>query len=169
MTDAISDAAPPAIRLATPEDAPAMCALINPIIARGGTTAHRDPFDAARMIHHYIAPPGNICCQTAWLGDDLAGFQALIRANPDWPPEHRLPEAWASIGSFVALGAQGRGIGHALFAATCVAARAAGITAIDATIRRENTGGRAFYRSLGFRLWREDGARVCKRFDLTAG
>ncbi len=39
-------------RPATAADAPAMCAILNAIIARGGTTGHRRPFDTGRMERH---------------------------------------------------------------------------------------------------------------------
>ena len=60
----------------------------------------------------------------------------------------------------------GRGIGGALFAETCKAARAAGAVAIDATIRRENTGGLRFYDKMGFVDYRPEAERIGKRFDL---
>ena len=46
-------------RPAQKRDAAAMCDVINPIIAAGGTTAHRNRFDLERMIAHYIEPPLN--------------------------------------------------------------------------------------------------------------
>ena len=45
------------IRAAIPADADALAALLNQIIDAGGTTAHLNPFDAPRMLNHYIAPP----------------------------------------------------------------------------------------------------------------
>ncbi len=39
-------------RPATPDDANTMCGVINPIIAEGSTTAHRNSFDVARMMRH---------------------------------------------------------------------------------------------------------------------
>ena len=143
-----------------------MCRLLNAIIAEGGSTAHRTPFDEAEMRRHYIAPPLGISCTVALDGAEVVGFQALERADPDWPGEDKLPEGWAVIASFVARGRQGQGIGGRLFAATLAAARAAGIRHIDATIRRENTGGRAFYGRLGFTDYREGAETVSKRYDL---
>lgn len=143
-----------------------MAEVINPIIAQGGTTAHRQPFDEQRMIDHYIAPPYGIHCAVA---DDqkLVGFQALEWCDPDWPGQDRLPADWAVIATFVALGRQGQGIGRRLFEATLAAARAAGVRTIDATIRRENVAGLTFYSRLGFVDYRTGDATIGKRMDLS--
>lgn len=154
------------IRLATVTDAPAMCLLINRIIAIGGTTAFRDPFDDAMMRDQIIAPPGAICCHLAQDAQGLAGFQALFMADPAWDGPDPLGPDWGLIGTYVAAGRQGQGIGKSMFAATKAAARAAGITRLDATIRRENTGGLAYYTAMGFVDWRADANSLSKRFDL---
>lgn len=147
-------------------DAGAMCALLNPIVAAGGTTAHRVPFTEERMIRHYVAPPLGIACTLALDDTGLLGFQALERADPDWKGPDPLPEGWAVVATFVRVGAQGRGVGRTLFAETIAAARSAGIVAIDATIRRPNAGGLRFYEGLGFRTWRETAEAISKRYDL---
>lgn len=156
------------VRVAVPADAPAMCAVINPIIAAGGTTAHEQPFDSARMIAWNIAPPGLVCCMVAEVEGVIEGFQVLAQ-------EDRLPAGWAGIGSFVRR--QGLGIGQHLWAATHKAALAAGVATIDATIRADNVPGLAYYSGLGFADYDviravplRDGRpvdRIRKRFDLT--
>ena len=151
------------LRPATEADARGLCDLLNPIIAAGGTTAHRRVFDAERMIHHYIAPPLSISCTLAESKGRILGFQALEWSDPDWPGEDRLPADWAIIATFVRLGLTGAGIGSRLFGITRAAARAAGVAAIDATIRRENAGGRAYYSRMGFEDWRADAERISKR------
>jgi L-amino acid N-acyltransferase YncA len=138
------------IRPARAADAQPMCDLLNPIIAEGATTAHRTPFDPEHMIAHYIAPARGASCVTAWDGDRLMGFQALEWPDPDWKDWGSVPADWGLIASFVAEGAQGRGIGQALFAATRAVARDAGMVAIDATIRADNQPGLAYYTKLGF-------------------
>lgn len=155
------------IRQCRAGDAAAMCDLLNAIIARGGTTAHRQPFDPARMTSHYIDASDSISCVAAFDDAHLLGFQALAHADPDGSGPDALPPGWAVIASFVAESHQGRGIGRALFAATRSAALHAGIVAIDATIRRENKAGQGYYAGLGFREWREGPETVSKRFDLT--
>ena len=134
-------------RPARPADADALCDIINPIIHAGGTTAHATPFDPARMLRHYLAPPRLIACTVAEHDGVIAGFQSLV-----WPDEEGdiFPEGWAIIGSFVRQDMGGRGIGRALFDATRAAASAAGVHTIDATIRADNDGGLAFYEALGF-------------------
>ena len=152
MTPSVASSGGPApvIRAAQAGDASAMAAVINPIIARGGTTAHRDAFDSARITATFIAPPRLICCLLAERGGTILGFQTLERIDPDWPGEDALPADWAIISTFVSPPHHGCGIGRALFARTLPLARAAGVRAIDATIQRENIGGQAFYARLGF-------------------
>jgi L-amino acid N-acyltransferase YncA len=66
----------------------------------------------------------------------------------------------------VQTGGQQRGTGGRLFAQTRTKAQAAGVQTIDATIRKENTGGRRFCDRLGFTDYRDEPERVCKRYDL---
>jgi L-amino acid N-acyltransferase YncA len=159
-------------RPAQPKDAPDMCAILNAIIAIGGTTAYEDPFTPATMTANYIAAPQLIRCTVALIDDLPVGFQAL------WHPDHHttLPAGWAFIASFVKPDLTGQGIGRALFAATAKAARTAGIRTIDATIRADNRSGLTFYSAMGFRDYDvisavplKDGTpidRIRKRFDL---
>jgi L-amino acid N-acyltransferase YncA len=161
------------VRPATIDDATALTLIINPIIKAGGTTAHQTPFDEARMARHYIAPPQIIQCTVAERNGVVSGFQSLM-----WPDEEgdTFPDGWAIIASFVARTSAGNGIGQAMFAETRRAAIAAGVTTIDATIRADNTGGLAYYTSLGFVDYEvlpavplRDGTlvdRVRKRLDL---
>lgn len=161
------------VRPATPADAHAMAELINAIIAVGGTTAHEDPFTAAAMDAEYISLPQSISCVVAEDGGKLLGFQGLAFPYPDDP----MPPGWATIGTFARVGLTQRGVGSALFVRTLTSARAAGIAAIDATIRADNVGGLAFYSRLGFvdydrriAVPLKDGTpmdRVRKRFDIS--
>jgi L-amino acid N-acyltransferase YncA len=153
------------VRQATAADAPAMAELLNAIIARGGTTAHRTPFSTERMIHHYVASERGISSVVADAGGAILGFQSLDWPAPDWAGANPLPAGWAYIATFVAIGAQGRGVGQRLFAATLAAARGAGVTTIDATIRRENAGGLAYYSGLGFQDYWSDEVVLAKKFE----
>ncbi|WP_454811486.1 N-acetyltransferase family protein [Labrys neptuniae] len=141
-----------------------MAQLINEIIAIGGTTAHRRPFDEHRILDEFIAAKRGICCFVAVDDAQILGFQALEWCDPDWPGEDRLPADWAVIGTYVVPEAHGRGIGRALFRETAGAAKAAGVRFIDATIRKENAGGQAFYGSIGFVDYRGGAESVSKRF-----
>lgn len=133
-------------RPAVPDDASAMAALINEIIAIGGTTAYEDPFTPESMDHGFISPPYKLSCTLVEDEGQLLGFQVLL-----WPNEHEpFPDGWAYIGTYARVGHTGSGVGRALFAETLKAARAAGVKTIDATIRADNTGGLAFYSRMGF-------------------
>jgi len=153
-------------RLARTADAPKMCALLNAIIEVGGTTAHRVVFNVDQMVEHFIAHPRGISCVVATDGDDIVGFQSLEWSDPDWPGPDVFPADWAVIASFVANGSQGLGIGRRLIEATLVHARAAGGVAIPAVIRKENTGGRAYYAGIGFEEYQEDSETVTRLMRL---
>lgn len=155
-------------RPAMPDDAPAMCCLLNTIIAKGGTTAHTKPFDVDRMISHYITVPNLIACTVALHGANIVGYQWLERADPDWQGDEKLPEGWSIIASFVSDGQQGKGIGGRLFDATVASARTAGISHIDATIRKHNLGGLKYYSRMGFVDYRETEVSISKKFTVTS-
>lgn len=162
----------PTTRPATAKDATAMAALLNEIIAIGGTTAYEEPFTSESMDHHYVSARNLIACTLAEKDGDLLGFQGLF-----WPDEgDPFPVGWAFIATFVRVGRTGGGVGRALFAETVKAARGAGVRTIDATIRADNTSGLTFYGRMGFtdydRLARvplKDGTlvdRIRKRFEV---
>ncbi|MEO0913232.1 MAG: GNAT family N-acetyltransferase [Pseudomonadota bacterium] len=132
------------MRPARVEDAPEMAALLNEIIAIGGTTAFEDPVTPENMRDWYVEGPKLYCCHVAV--DDagaVAGFQ-MINRNP------KLPEGIADIATFARQSPLVRGIGTALFAETTAFARAAGCDAINATIRADNVPGLAYYSKMGF-------------------
>jgi L-amino acid N-acyltransferase YncA len=159
-------------RRATSNDAEAMAALINEIIAIGGTTAIETPFTRASMDHEFVSGPHVISCIVAEENGDLLGFQVLLGSTEEEP---MLP-GWGSIGTYARVGQTRGGVGSALFAETKKVARAASLHTIDATIRADNTGGLSFYSRMGFvdydrrvGVSLNDGTRVDrvrKRFDL---
>jgi len=146
-----------------------MTALLNRIIAIGGTTAHEVAFTPEAIIAHYIEGVEPICCHLAEDDQGLIGFQS-VGHNP------ALPEGWGDIGTFVAPDRQRSGAGQALFAVTVTAARGAGVRVLNATIRADNAPGLGYYARRGFVDYAEDpdfrlksGARVgrvSRRFDL---
>lgn len=158
------------VRPAERADAPALTDLLNEIIAAGGTTAYEVPFTPEYFAEKHIDGPGVI---TSVMAEGPAGramgFQILLR-------DATLPAGWGDIGTFARKGSTARGIGSALFAATCDAARAAGLTTLNAQIRADNTGGLAFYARIGFADYAvargvrlADGTpvdRIKRRFDL---
>lgn len=161
-------------RSARPEDAPAMCALLNPIIEEGSTTAYRTPFDTAQMVAHYIENPVVLSCVVAEEAGEILGFQGIFLTQP---ARDGSSARWAEIGSFVSAQAQGKGVGQIMWAETKARSIAAGVDTIGATIRTDNVPGLAYYSGLGFTDYGavltetlSDGTQVqkaCKRFDFT--
>jgi len=148
-----------------PDDIPACVAIINHIIAQGGSTAHEDPFDEAGFEADYFRKPPvvNVVIDDA----RIVGFQAAFEVEP----------GIYSIGSFTDRQHPVRGAGRALFDKTLADCRARGGEAILARITRDNTGGLAFYSRLGFHDYqvipdshqRPDGTmvdRIVKRYPL---
>ncbi|MDO1584326.1 GNAT family N-acetyltransferase [Rhizobium oryzicola] len=153
------------IRPARAEDAPAMAYLINEIIQHGGTTAHKSLFDTDRIMSDFIRPHAAISCFVAVADERVVGFQALEWADPNWPGEDKkIPADWGIIATYVHRSCQGTGVGRTLFKHTEVAAKSAGVTSIDATIRKENAGGLRYYSSLGFQNYREGSETISKQF-----
>lgn len=151
-------------RPAEPKDAGAMACILNEIISIGGTTAYRQQFDEQSIIKDFISPKLGISCFVTFDGAQLLGFQALEGCDPDWPGENPLPADWAVVATYVAPNAHQRGVGRALFEKTVVAAKEFGISFIDATIRKENVGGQAFYQRIGFTDYSTSSETVSKRF-----
>lgn len=133
------------VRPATPDDAQQVCNVINPLIEEGSTTAHRRIFDADRALSHYITPTDLISLFVAESESQIVGFQSL-----QWIDRADISDKTAEIGSFVAIGQHGRGIGHLLFSDSLEAARAADVAVMEATIRADNVPGLAYYSKIGF-------------------
>lgn len=150
------------IRPAKPSDSTQMSALLNAIIATGGTTNQRGVFDHDRMLTSYISPPNNIGCSVAVAEGNVFGFQSLYWSQP----VHEMPKDWAVIATFVSEKAHGKGVGRQLFQKTLEIAKAANVHTIEATIRRENTGGIAFYERMGFVDYAGNDVRVSKKLVL---
>ncbi|PJI85790.1 L-amino acid N-acyltransferase YncA [Yoonia maricola] len=161
-------------RPAIPADAPDMTALLNEIIAIGGTTAYTTPLTEEQVLRDYITRESLISSHVAEADDRVVGFQWLRWADPECDG---MPKGWAIIASFVATSAAGKGIGKHLFAATATSATKAGVTTIDATIRGDNTSGLRYYSGLGFEdydrltdIELSDGTvvdKVRKRFEIS--
>lgn len=135
--------APLHIRPVRAKDAAELAGLLNAIIARGGTTAFETPFTPERLREAYLIGPTVHCCFVAEADGCLLGFQTL-------GTQPFLPAHVGDIATFTRVGGTQGGVGSALFAATCERARSLGLTAINATIRGDNTGGLTFYSRMGF-------------------
>jgi L-amino acid N-acyltransferase YncA len=136
------------IRPAEPDDAVALCAILNSIIAIGGTTAMEVPLGLAEFVGYFLEGEDVLSC---FVAEDRAtarrlGFQGLSR-HPE------LPQDWADIGTFTGVAPKTPGVGTALFAATRGWARAHGVAVVNAAIRADNRGGLAYYEKMGFRQY----------------
>lgn len=158
------------VRRATLADARQMAALLNEIIALGGTTAMTNPVSRAEMDAHLRCHPDAAAWHVAEdEAGEILGFQWIA-------PHPALPDEAVDIATFAKVGRTGIGIGSALFRATEQAARDLGYRWINAAIRADNGGGLAYYQSRGFADYGkvtdvvlDDGTRVdkvLKRFDL---
>lgn len=161
------------VRPVTREDAPALAALLNAIIRAGGTTALEDEFTPDALDAAYLTGPTVHCCHVAEDAEGaLVAFQTLGR-------KAGLADDVGDIATFAAIDRKQGGAGSALFAATKSRARQFGLSAINATIRGDNTGGLTFYTKQGFidhavnnGVPLADGTpvdRVHKRFALNGG
>jgi L-amino acid N-acyltransferase YncA len=124
-------------------DIPALCTILNEIIALGGTTANEVPFTAESFANEFGPGPDTIYCTVAHLGNAPVAFQHLGFYGKAQP-------GWGYISSFAAPASQGHGIGAQLFAQTCALARDAGLLKINATIRADNQPGLRYYAKMGF-------------------
>jgi L-amino acid N-acyltransferase YncA len=153
------------VRIATSADATGMTALLNAVIAAGGTTAHETPMTAAEVQGHFIDGPGVLSSVVAEEEGRIIGWQSVGWWHDD-----------PHIGTFVLPGLQAKGVGSALFAATLAKLRGGDVDRIIAWIRADNVPGLAYYARIGFRdvggdpgFALKDGTivgRIHRRFDL---
>lgn len=131
------------VRPFAPGDEAALTAILNAIIAEGGTTAYEVPFTPERLRAYHLDGPTVLCCHVALSNGEPVGFQ-VVNANPD------LPEGWGDMASFTRRDPPVPGAGTALFRATQARARALGIPMLNATIRADNAPGLGYYAKMGF-------------------
>lgn len=139
------------IRPARREDASALAAILNPIIARGGTTAYEEPVTGAYFEAIIDGLDPREIFNVAEAEGRIVGFQQV-------EAHEGLAEDVGDVATFVAIDAARGGIGGALAARTVAEARAKGWRALHACIRADNAGGLAFYERIGFRTDRIDPA-----------
>lgn len=132
------------LRPASAADAAEATEILNAIIAAGGTTAIETPLTTAEMAEWFLTPgPRVFCCTVAVHDGVIAGFQSVGRAD-------YLPADCGEMGTYARIGHVQKGIGSALFGQTVLAARRLGLAQLNAKIRCDNTGGLAYYSSMGF-------------------
>ncbi|MEJ6390195.1 GNAT family N-acetyltransferase [Gymnodinialimonas ulvae] len=148
-----------------------MTAILNDIIAIGGTTAYTDAVSEGYIRDRISDAPETSAWHVAETeAGEIVGFQWVAR-GADY-----LPMDAAEIATFAKAGQQGLGIGSKLFEATRHAAKALGYRWINANIRADNASGLTYYQSRGFEdygkiegLRLADGTvvdKILKRFDL---
>ena len=136
------------IRDATPADAAAVCAIINPIIATRAYTVFDAPF-TAEAEHDYMSkfPSRGVWKLALREADErVIGFQVL----EPWASYSRAFDHVASLGTYVDLTLRRQGVAKALFAATLKAARAKGFEKIFTFVRADNPAALAAYQAHGF-------------------
>ena len=143
----------------------ACVAILNPIIATGGSTAYEEPFTETYFTEHYLLEPP--VRTVVMLGERVVGFQSAFDCG----------DGTYSIGSFTDQVNPVRGAGRVMFSRTVDACRKHGGHAIFAKITSDNSGGVAYYTKMGFADWkvipndhtRRDGTtvdRIIKRYML---
>ncbi|MDP3193654.1 GNAT family N-acetyltransferase [Tabrizicola sp.] len=153
------------VRNAAPADAAGMTALLNAVIAAGGTTALETPMTGVDVRDHFIDGPGVLSSVLAEEDGKVLGWQSVGWWHDD-----------PHIGTFVLPGLQAKGIGSALFAKTLAELRGGDVDRIIAWIRADNVPGLAYYARIGFRdiggdpgFALKDGTivgRIHRQFDL---
>jgi L-amino acid N-acyltransferase YncA len=153
------------IRPATPEDAAGMAAVLNAVIAIGGTTAHEVPKTVTEVRIGYVNGPDVLSAVVCEKDGAVIGWQSVEMYHGD-----------PHIGTFVQPGVQAKGIGGALFELTCRTLLDRGVGYMIAHIRADNLPGLAYYARIGFRdigqdldFALSDGrkvGRIHRRFDL---
>ena len=132
-------------RPAVPDDTGAMAEVLQALIAVG---KRRKQGDAPFVLGHYITHPDQTACHVALRGEVILGFQSLKIATPGNP--YGTPVGWGIIGTHIRPQVARSGVGRALSVRTMAAARAAGISRIEAQTGTENLAALAFYGAIGF-------------------
>lgn len=149
------------LRNAGLDDAEGMSQALQEIAAAG---KRQRPSDVRFVRDNYICHPDQIRCTLAVRGSQVLGFQALklaVSGNP-----YGVTVGWGIIGTHIRPSAARLGIGRALFQKTLLAARSAGLPAIDATIGAQNAEGLAYYAAMGFVDYRFHEGAVCKSYSV---
>jgi L-amino acid N-acyltransferase YncA len=153
------------IRRAMAADAAGMTAVLNAVIAVGGTTAHEHPKTEGQVREGYVTGGDVLSSVVCDEGGEIVGWQSVEMSDGD-----------PHIGTFVRPGLQARDAGAAMFSLTCQTLRDQGVGYVIAFIRADNVPGLAYYARIGFRDIGQDPdyalgdgsvvGRVHRRFDL---
>lgn len=136
------------VRKATPDDAAAVCAILNAAIADGRHSLLDTPFSLDEE-RRYIAgfPAGGVFAVAELPGAGVVGFQSLepYASFGTHAFDHVL-----TMGTYVDESHRRRGIGRRLAGYCFAAARQAGRTRVLTEIRADNDASLRFYLGLGF-------------------
>jgi L-amino acid N-acyltransferase YncA len=136
------------IRPVQASDARAISEMLNAIIATGKYTILKGPFTLQAELEFIQSFPESGMFLVAEREDGrVLGFQNVSPASSENAMRHV-----GIIGTFIAMDAQGQGVGRALAQATFAAARAKGFEKLTAMIRGDNPRAIGFYVSQGFKI-----------------
>ena len=149
------------VREAADEDAEDMTEVQNAIHRAG---LRPGPVEAALVRERYLIGDYRVACTVAEQQGRVIAFQSLVLA---WPENrYGVAEGWGIIGTHVHPGAGRSGVGRRLFERTRLAAQAAGIWHIDASIGSDNAPALAYYSAMGFVPDHERGNAIAYRLDI---
>lgn len=138
------------VRRAVPDDAAGIVAVFNPIIEDGRFTAFDRSFTETEERAFIAGLPARGFIHVAVGEDDgrIVGFQSVTPFDDTM----RAFSHVATIGTYVALDVQRRGIGSALFKRTFAEARRLGYEKFFTFVRADNVAGLAAYLRQGFEI-----------------
>jgi len=136
------------IRAMRLDDAEGITAVLNPIIAQGNLTVLHGPFTVAQERAFLAAFPSRGVFHVAELSGRIVGFQVSEPFAPFSPAFDHV----ASIGTYVEIDSQHRGIGRQLAEATFAQARLRGFEKFLTCVLAENEQALRFYSRLGFEI-----------------
>ena len=136
------------VRPATPEDAPGIIQVFNPIIESGAYTAFDTPFtvEAEKSYIEELSPRSIFNVAVSIQDNQILGFQSMEPfANYTRAFDHV-----GVLGTYVDLGHLRQGIATRLFEVSLNEAKEKGYTKIFTYIRADNPGSLAAYQAQGF-------------------
>jgi L-amino acid N-acyltransferase YncA len=141
----VTPAMPTAIRLATPDDAPALAAIYAPVVADTVISFELEPPDAAEMARRVE----RTLARTPWLvcalGGDVLGYAYA------GPHRERAAYRWSvDVSAYVHAEARRRGVARALYASLFAALAVQGYRNAYAGVTVPNAASEALHRAAGF-------------------
>ena len=137
----------PEVRLAVPEDAEGIAAVLNAVVREGGRTAIDRTYTPAQERLFLKGLPARAFLVLAKLGAIVAGFQVV----EPYAAYTGAMDHVATVGTYVVAPARRHGVGDALSKLTFEHARGMGFEKLVAAIRADNDAALAFYARAGFR------------------